>query len=303
MDRRAFIWAGSLALAAFASDASAKKKSHQHKPHHRNRHSPFEDIEAKIGGRLGVCCIDAESGRITGYREGERFPLCSTFKWLAAAALLNRVDAGQEQLDRRIVFAKSDLLEWAPVTKHHVGGEGMSLGELCEAAITESDNTAANLILREIGGIPQWNAYVRGIGDTLTRLDRGEPELNEALPDDVRDTTTPAAMAVDLRRLLLEDKLSAASRTQLTQWMLATKTSDQRLRAGLKNGWRLADKTGTGNASTGTASDVGVYWTPEGKPIIVTVYLTQAKVDRAKQEAVIAEVGRWAREPGTTPTV
>lgn len=303
MDRRAFIWAGSLALAAFASEASAKKKSHQKKPHHHQRHSPFEDIEAKTGGRLGVCCIDTGSGRITGYREGERFPMCSTFKWLAAAAVLGRVDAGQEQLDRRIAIAPGDLLEWAPVTKRHVGAEGMSLGELCEAAVTESDNTAANLILREIGGIPKWNDYVRAVGDTLTRLDRGEPALNEALADDARDTTTPAAMAVDLRRLLLEDKLSPASRAQLTQWMLATKTSDQRLRAGLKDGWRLADKTGTGNADTGTVCDVGVYWSPAGKPIVVTVYLTRATIDRAKQEAVIAEVGRWAREPGTAPHI
>ncbi|GAA5181743.1 class A beta-lactamase BOR-1 [Niveibacterium umoris] len=279
-----------IALAAFSTTASARKKKHQ-------RHSRFEAIEDKMGGRLGVCCIDTASGRITGYREGERFPMCSTFKWLAAAALLHRVDAGEDSLERRIVISADDLMEWAPATKQHVGGEGMSLAALCEAAITESDNTAANLILREIGGIPMWNAYVRGIGDTLTRLDRGEPALNESRPGDVRDTTTPAAMAVNLRRLLLEDKLSAGSRAQLTQWMLATKYSGQRLRAGLPEGWRLADKTGTGDAATGTISDVGVYWNPAGKPIVVTAYLTEATVDRSAQEAVIADIGRWARTP------
>lgn len=137
---------------------------------------------------------------------------------------------------------------------------------------------------------------MRSIGDTQTRLDRAEPMLNDALPGDVRDTTTPQAMTADLQQLLLRDRLSSSSRAQLTQWMLSTKHSDRRLRAGLPNGWRLADKTGTGNAGTGTVGDVGVLWTPAGQPIVVAVYLTRARGTPDQQEAAIARVGGWLRD-------
>ena len=289
MDRRTFNVLTGLALTPFAFSTRAAEV-----PRFKSR---CKTLEAETGGHLGVTCIDTASDRMFGYKADERFPMCSTFKWLAVASLLNRVDTAHETLDRRIRFGRNELLEWAPVTQHHVDGDGMSLAELCEAAIAQSDNTAANLILRETGGIAGWNRYVRSIGDARSRLDRGEPKLNEALPGDVRDTTTPVAMAMDLRRLLLENKLSPESREQLTRWMLATKTSNQRLRAGLPEGWRLADKTGTGNSGTGTVGDVGVLWPPSGKPIVLAVYLTQAKVSREKQEAAIASVGRWMREP------
>jgi beta-lactamase class A len=253
-------------------------------------------LETQTGGRLGASWLDTGSGRRGGYRSDERFPMCSTFKWLAAAAVLRRVDAGEERLDQRILFGRDALLEWAPVTQHHADGDGMTLAELCEAAITQSDNTAGNLLLKAIGGIPAWNRHTRSLGDHVSRLDRNEPTLNEARVGDVRDTTTPSAMLADLRNTLLGDALSPSSREQLTQWMLATKTSGQRLRLGLPEGWRLADKTGTGDSSTGTANDVGVLWTPSGAPIVLTVFLTQARVGRDEQEAAIATVGRWVRE-------
>lgn len=255
-------------------------------------------VEAALGGRLGVSCIETGRDRVTGYRADERFPICSTFKWLAAAALLRRVDGGHERLDRRIRYRADALLEWAPVTKLHVGDEGMTLGALCAAAIEDSDNTAGNLVVREAGGLAGWNRFVRSIGDAHTRLDRAEPALNEARPGDVRDTTTPAAMAADLRAVLLQDRLSATSRDQLVQWMLGTKYSGQRLRSALPEGWRLADKTGTGNSGTGTIGDVGVYWPPSGTPIVIAVYMTQAVAPPAQQEAAIADLGRWVREHG-----
>lgn len=273
---------GSTALAAPAPDFQSR----------------CQTLEAELGGRLGVACLDIQTGDRLGYRADERFPFCSTFKWLAAAAVLAQVDAGRERLDRRIPFSRADLLEWSPVTGRHADGDGMALGALCEAAITESDNTAANLLLSALGGLEGGNHYLRAIGDTTTRLDRHEPELNEARPGDVRDTTTPAAMADDLQHVLLGDALSPASRAQLVDWMLATRTSDGRLRAGMPTGWRLADKTGSGNSGTGTAGDVGVYWPPDGAPIVVAVYLTQARVAPAAQEAAIATVGRWVRERG-----
>lgn len=250
-------------------------------------------LEADSFGRLGMYLFDGRSGQEFLYRSEERFPMCSTFKWLAAAAVLARVDAGKERLDRRIRFAGHDLLEYSPVTRSFADGPGMSVAQLCEAAVADSDNTAANLLLDALGGLEAFNAFLRAQGDSLTRLDRYEPDLNEARPGDPRDTTTPAAMGADLRRLLLGDGLGSHSRQQLTDWMLATRTSGERLRAGLEAGWRLADKTGTGD--NGTANDVGVYWTPTGQPVVLCVFLTGARTDRAAQAAVMASLGRQVR--------
>lgn len=247
-------------------------------------------LEADVGGRLGVSLVDADGGRQWGYRADERFPMCSTFKFLAAAAVLRRVDQGQEQLGRRIVYGRQDLVPYSPATGKHTGGEGMSLAQLCEAAVTLSDNTAANLMLASMDGPAGLTRFVRTLGDALTRLDRNEPTLNEAVPGDPRDTTTPAAMTADLRRLVLGDALTPASRQQLTQWLLANQTGDKRVRAGLPPGWKVGDKTGTGRL--GTANDVGVVWTDKGAPLLFAVYLTENAATDARRDAVHAEVGR-----------
>lgn len=247
-------------------------------------------LEAESGGRLGVALLDSRDGSRSGYRSDERFPMCSTFKAVLAAAVLRRVDSGQEQLARRVRFGADAILDYAPVTKTHVGGDGMSLAELCDAVVTLSDNTAANLLLTAIGGPVALTAFLRTVGDDVTRLDRIEPDLNEALPGDPRDTTTPKAMASTLSALTLGNGLSPASRTQLVAWLVANKTGDARLRAGLPPSWRIGDKTGTGNR--GTANDIAVIW-PENRPaLIVTAYLTGATADRAHQNAVLAAVGR-----------
>lgn len=285
MNRRDFIRIGAVAPIVWATHARADAAD--------RLATRCRQLEAEIGGRLGVSVLTSPTGPSIGHRADERFPMCSTFKWLAAAALLAQVDAGRLRLGQRIRFDNAALMDWAPVTKHRVGGAGMTLAELCDAAVTESDNTAAGLILDEVGGIEGWNRYVRSIGDTQTRLDRGEPQLNEALPDDPRDTTTPAAMARDLQIVLLGNALTADSRRRLTDWMLATRTSGQRLRADLAPGWRLADKTGTGDH--GSAADVGVYWPPSGAPMVVAVYVTEATAPRTFQEAAIADIGRWLR--------
>ena len=191
--------------------------------------------------------------------------MCSTFKVLAAAAILARVDAGNEQLTRRIIFDASALVVNSPVTEKRVGGDGMTLAEICDAALTRSDNTAGNLLLAGIGGPPGLTAFARGLGDQITRLDRDEPSLNEALPDDPRDTTTPNAMASNLQTLILgTTALSAASREQLTAWLIANKTGDTRLRAGFAKDWRIGDKTGAGDR--GTNNHVAVVWPPNNAP-------------------------------------
>jgi beta-lactamase class A len=247
-------------------------------------------LEAESGGRLGVALLDTRTGHRIGYRMDDRFPMCSTFKVLASGAILRGVDVGRESLDRRIFFGNADLVTYSPETSKHVGPTGMTVAELCKAAITLSDNTAGNLILASIGGPKGLTAFARSLGDKMTRLDRIETALNEALPDDPRDTTTPRAMATDLQTLVLGKTLSAKSREQLAIWLVANTTGGKRLRAGLPSGWRVGDKTGTGER--GTANDVAVLWPPGRAPVIVTVYLTAATVSPNQQSAVIAGIGR-----------
>ncbi len=247
-------------------------------------------LETTSAGRLGVAVLDTAGGTLQGHRLDERFPLCSTFKWLAGALVLNRVDAGQEQLDRRIHFGRDVLLPHSPVTQLHAGGAGLTVGELCEATITTSDNAAANLLLDTFGGPAAITRYARTLGDTTTRLDRREPELNQAAPGDPRDTTTPRGMATALRTALLGDALSATGRAQLVRWMQATRTNGQRLGANLPAGWVLGSKTGTG--ARGTTNDVGVYWPPGRPPVVVVAMLTQTTAPEAVRNGALAGVAR-----------
>jgi beta-lactamase class A len=258
----------------------------------------WREIEASVGGRLGVAVLDTATGQLAGHRLDERFAMCSTFKALAAGLALARVDAGQERLDRRVAIAPSDLLEWAPTAREHVG-TGMTVAELCEAAITVSDNTAANLLLASMGGPAGVTAFLRRIGDATTRLDRNEPTLNEARPGDPRDTSTPRAMARTLRTLALGSALTEASRAQWLAWMTANTTGAKRLRAGVPADWRVADKTGTG--SRGTTNDMGLLWPPRRAPLVVVSYLTECKASSDAREAALADVARSVVRIGWTP--
>lgn len=256
----------------------------------RDDDSDWRALERRCGGRLGVAVLRPD-GRLAGHRGDERFPMCSTFKWVAAALVLQRVDRGQEKLDRRVRFGREALVAYAPVTEKRVGGDGMTIAELCEAAITWSDNGAANLLLDSFGGPPAVTRFARELGDPVTRLDRVEPQLNEGKPGDPRDTTSPAAMARLLRSALTGDALSAASRARLAEWMMATQTNGKRLRADLPPGWRMGSKTGTG--PRGSTNDVGFFYAPGStQPIFVAVYMTGTKAPQPQREAVIAEVAR-----------
>ncbi|ATU92327.1 class A beta-lactamase [Phyllobacterium zundukense] len=234
----------------------------------------FKTLEEKTGARLGVSARDTGSDNRIDYRENERFAMCSTFKFLAAAAVLARVDQKQEQLERMILIKKSDLVTYSPVTEKYVG-KGMSIEAICEAAVTLSDNTAGNLMLDTLGGPKALTKYARSLGDATFRLDRWETELNEAKPGDPRDTITPAAILKDLQKTMLEDALSRSSRDQLVEWMLGSKTGDKRLRAGLPKDWNVGDKTGT--SDSGMANDLAVIWPPDRKPILLAVYLYDPK--------------------------
>lgn len=247
-------------------------------------------LEARAHGRLGVAAIDTGSGRRVDYRSAEPFPMCSTFKVLLSAAVLRRVDRGEERLDRRITFTQADLLEYAPVVRGRLEEGALPVGTLCAAAIEVSDNVAANLLLNAIGGPAALTAFARSLGDEKTRLDRTEPALNSAIPDDPRDTTTPAVILDDLQCLLLGGQLSPRSARQLEAWMAASVTGAGRLRAGVPADWPVAHKTGTGEH--GTTNDVALVRPPGRPPILVSAYLTGSDLAAADRDAVLAEVAR-----------
>jgi beta-lactamase class A len=256
----------------------------------------FRQLERASGGRLGVAVLDTATSERSGYRARERFPMCSTFKFLLAAAVLKRADEHQERLERALPIPAGPLLSNSPLTEPHAGGM-MSISELCHAVLTQSDNTAANLLLETVGGPPGLTRFARFIHDDITRLDRMELALNEALAGDPRDTTSPAAMADDLNSLLLGEVLSRDSREQLRLWMEASLTGLDRLRAKLPAHWRVADKTGA-NAQH-TSNDIAVLWPPDRPPIIVTAYITQCTGPEAKRAAMLAEIGARVSEAFT----
>ena len=248
------------------------------------------ELEKKSGGRLGVALLDTATGTQAGHRRDEQFPMCSTFKLLAVAAVLARADRHEEQLDRIIHVQQSELMAYSPITKTRVGNQGMSVKELCAAAMTMSDNTATNLLIASIGGPAGFTSFARTLGDNQTRLDRIEPDLNEGIPGDPRDTTTPQSMLSDLNKLVLGNALSPSSRTLFNEWLIENKTGDKRLRAGLPSTWKIGDKTGSGDH--GTTNDVAIAWPPGRQPILAAVYLTGSSLNSDRREQIVAEVGR-----------
>lgn len=243
-------------------------------------------LEAESGGRLGVAAFNTGDGRQLMHRADERFPFCSTFKMMASAAVLAREPA---LLKKRIPIDKSDLVAYSPITGKHLA-DGMTMAELCEAAIQYSDNTAANLLMTQIGGPAAVTAFARSIGDTEFRLERWETELNTAVPGDPRDTTTPGAMARSLQKLVLGDALPPPQRKQLKDWLLGNTTGATRIRAGVPAGWPVADKTGSGDY--GTVNDIAVLWPPGRAPIVLAVYLTQPGKDDKIRPEIHGEVAK-----------
>ena len=252
-------------------------------------------LEARHGGRLGVAVLDLETRRAISHRGGERFAMCSTFKFLLAAAVAARVDAGEEAWDRRISYGKSDLIPWTPVTgkEENLKAGSMTVESLCAAAMTWSDNTAANLLLADLGGPDGLTRYLRSTGDATTRLDRIEPGLNSNLRGDERDTSTPDAMAKTMETLLFGKALSEASKEKLAGWLVANRTGDKRIRAAMDPAWRTGDKTGTGE--NGAANDIAVVWPPGRKPFLVVVFFEAGKATAEERDAVIAAAGKLAR--------
>ena len=267
-------------LAVLASPAFAQK-------------APFTALtnyERDSGGHIGVYAKNLRTGAEISWRAHERFVMCSTFKASLAASILASVDRRQAHLDELIAYNSADLLEWAPAAKQNLEKGAMSVGDMCKAAVEVSDNTCANALLARFGGPSALTAYWRSLGDTVSRLEHNEPELNGTPPGDEHDTTTPAAMAGNLQKLILGNVLSDTSREQLTSWMLGCKTGDNRLRAGLPKNWRIGDKTGN-NGKDG-AGDIAVTWSTRGEPIVICAYTRGGAPTSRQLDEVFAQIGR-----------
>ena len=249
----------------------------------------LQKLEREFGGRLGVFALDTGNGAAFGFRADERFPLCSTFKVLAASAILHWSAQNSGLLEQRIQYTQSQIVANSPITEKHLA-QGMTVAELCAAALQYSDNTAANLLLRTLGGPSALTAFARSIGDEKFRLDRWETALNTCIPGDVRDTSTPRAMGRTVRNLVVGDALPEEQRARLWNWMLGNTTGDKRIKAGTPATWKVGDKTGSGDY--GTANDIAVLQPPGRKPIIVAIYSTQPEKDAKFRNETVASAAK-----------
>jgi len=245
-------------------------------------------VEARYGGRVGVHVAFADGGTIS-HRANERFPMMSTFKTLLCAAALKKADMGTLDLSSTVTVQETDIVTYSPVVKKLVGTE-LSLMDACEATMLTSDNAAANIVLKAIGGPAAVTAFARSLGDTMTRLDRYETALNSAVDGDPRDTTTPKAYSATLEKLLLGGTLSEKARTRLTRWMEENKITGALLRKHLPDGWRIADRAGAGeNGSRGFAAMI---WPPEGLPFTVVIYMTNSTASFKERNEAVARIGK-----------
>ncbi|WP_373305752.1 class A beta-lactamase [Streptomyces filipinensis] len=287
MARRGLFKAG-LALTTAAVAAGAIPASAAADGEHRDVKAELSDLERRHGARLGVYARNLRTGRTVAHRAGERFAMCSTFKAFAAAAVLR--DHGDcAPLDKVVHYPPHDIISNSQRTAEHVD-TGMTVAELCAAAIQYSDNAAGNLLLREIGGPAGLTRFFRSLGDQVSRLDRWETDLGSAIPGDLRDTTTPQALGRSFERLTLGRALTGADRERLVGWLKGNTTSAARFRAGLPRDWVLADKTGTGDY--GSANDIGVAWTTRGTPVLLTVLTAKGAQHAPADDALVEEAAR-----------
>ncbi|WP_417688522.1 class A beta-lactamase [Pseudidiomarina sp.] len=247
-------------------------------------------LETKLQARIGFAAHNLNSDQRWEYKANERFATASTFKVLACAALLKKSELRKELITSKVIMNKEELVAYSPVLDKLDHGTPIAMLELCEATLVSSDNTAANYILKVLGGPQAVTEFARSLGDTVTRLDRWETELNEAKPGDLRDTTTPRAMLDNLTQLLLGDELAAENRSQLIDWMRRTQTASSLFRAVLPSDWVIADRTGAGGY--GTRNFIAVIWPPEKEPLVVTVFITNTEASFAERNAAIREVGK-----------
>ena len=249
----------------------------------------FAELERKYDARLGVYALDTGSGRTVVHRPDERFAYASTCKALLAGAVLAKNSL--RQLDRLVRYSRGDLISNSPITERHVA-TGLSVRELCDAAVRYSDNAAANLLFRELGGPRGLQDALRGLGDDVTRCDRYEVALSDAVPGDLRDTSTPRALVDDLRAYVLGTALPPEKRAVLTDWLRRNTTGDHTIRAGTPVGWQVGDKTGTGGY--GTRNDIAIVWPPGAAPLALAVLSRRDTKDAERDDALLARAAEVA---------
>ncbi|MFB5249255.1 class A beta-lactamase Bla1 [Bacillus mycoides] len=268
---------GSLQVEAKEKTGPVKHKNHA-------MYKEFSQLEKKFDARLGVYAIDTGTNRTIAYRPNERFAFASTYKALAAGVLLQQNSI--EKLNEVITYTKDDLVEYSPVTEKHVD-TGMALGEIAEAAVRSSDNTAGNLLFNKIGGPKGYEKALRQMGDRVTMADRFETDLNEAIPGDIRDTSTAKAIATNLKAFTVGKALPADKRKILTEWMKGNATGDKLIRAGVPTDWVVGDKSGAG--SYGTRNDIAIVWPPNRAPIIIAILSSKDEKEATYDNQLIAE--------------
>ncbi|PDY84211.1 class A beta-lactamase [Bacillus cereus] len=270
-----------------ALQVEAKEKTGPVKHNNHATYKEFSQLEKKFDARLGVYAIDTGTNRTISYRPNERFAYASTYKALAAGVLLqqNSID----KLNEVINYTKDDLVEYSPVTEKHVDS-GMTLGEIVEAAVRSSDNTAGNILLNKIGGPKGYEKALRQMSDRVTMADRFEAELNEAIPGDIRDTSTAKAIATNLKAFTVGNALPAHKRNILTEWMKGNATGDKLIRAGVPTDWVVGDKSGAG--SYGTRNDIAIVWPPNKAPIIIAILSSKDEREDTYDNQLIAEAAK-----------
>jgi len=284
LNRRSFLRvAATLPTLAICSRALAKAPD--------NAESKLADLELRSGTRLGLFALDTGNGAQVRYRADERFPLLSTFKVMAVAAVLKRSQSEPNLLEQRVRYTQANLVTYSPITEKHLA-DGLTVAQLCAAALQYSDNTAGNLLIRLLGGPPAVTAFARATGNDKFRLDRWETRLNTAISGDARDTATPESMARSLRAFTLDDTLAPASREQMIEWLRGNTTGDKRIRAAMPANWQVGDKTGSGDY--GTANDIAVIWPPARAPMVLAIYTTHSQSGAKRSDEVVVAAARIA---------
>jgi len=254
--------------------------------------SALKAIHKRTGGRLGVHILDSQSGKRLTLDDDSRYAMASTFKVPLVASLLWQVDHGAFPLTQVLPFDKTDLVANSPIIQKAIeqGVTELTVRDFCGAAVAYSDNAAANILLKAMGGPDAFTRFMRSIGDETTRLDRNEPDLNSNLPGDERDTTTPHAMVESLLKIFTQSVLSLASRALLIDWMITSRTGLDRVRKGLPKSWQTGNKTGTGQ--NGAVNDLVLSWPPERRPILIAVYMSESQLETAQLAAAHADIGQ-----------
>jgi beta-lactamase class A len=277
-------------LTAAASLFAANACAHRFASLQRDFSAALAAIQSRVGGRIGAYVLDTQAQLELAFNARERFAMCSTFKLMLGAAVMKSCEAGTLSLDDRLPVRAEEMVPYAPITSTHVAEGSMSVRDLCAAAVTVSDNAAANILLQPIGGPAGLTQFLREIGDRVTRLDRTEVELNTNVPGDPRDTTTPRAMARSMEKVLVGEVLAIRSRQQLMAWTQQSTTGLSRLRAGVPADWKAGDKTGNGR--NGAANDLLIAWPPGRSAVIAAVYMSESKQPISALDQAHAEIGR-----------